>query len=90
MALKFFPHTISLSEVYHMEGFSNWIKTERMVNNYFSSCNSEQLENIAKKVWERDTHKHAHMHTYMHMHTNLLDKSNVKKNQACTGRANLV
>ena len=33
-----------------MEGFSNRIKIERMVNNYFSSCNLEQLKNIAKDL----------------------------------------
>ena len=43
MALKIFPHTIILSDIYHMEGFLNEIKIERVVSNYFSSCNSEQL-----------------------------------------------
>ena len=45
MALKYFPHTIILSEVYQMEGFSNQIKIEKMVSNYFTTnCNSEQLK----------------------------------------------
>ena len=39
------------------------------------------------------THTHTHTHTiiisYTHMHTNYLDKSNVKKNQVCTGQASL-
>ena len=33
-----------------MEGFSNRTKIERMVNNYFGSCNLEQLKNIAKDL----------------------------------------
>ena len=31
-----------------MEGFLNQIKIERMVSNYFSCCNSEQLKSIAQ------------------------------------------
>ena len=80
-----------------MEGFSNRIKIEGMVGYYFSSCNSEQLKKY--KVWDRDTHTHTHTHTHTctlmhvhictHMHTDYLDKSNVKKNQVCTGQASL-
>ena len=61
--------TIILSEVNQMKGFS---KIERMVSNNFSSCNSDQLKNIAKKVWDRDKHTnvcvHTHIHTHIHMH----------------------
>ena len=39
-----------------MEGFSNWIKVERMVSNYFSSCNSG-----LGWGW---THAHAHERTH--------------------------
>ena len=53
MALKFFPHTIILSDIYQMERFSNWLKIERMVSNYFSSCNSEQLKILLKKSGTR-------------------------------------
>ena len=50
MALKLFPHTIIISEDYQMEGISNRVKIEKVISNYFSSCNSEQLKNIAKEV----------------------------------------
>ena len=81
-----------------MEEFLNRIKIEGMVSYYFSSCNSEQLKNIKSgtgththtphtHVYTQHTHTytHVHMHKYTHMHTNYLDKSNVKKNQVCTG-----
>ena len=42
--LEIFPHTIILSEVYQMEEILNQIKIERMVSNYFSSYNLEQLK----------------------------------------------
>ena len=36
------------------------------------------------------THTHMHMHTYTHICINFLDKSNVKKNQACTDRDQVI
>ena len=74
--LEIFSHTIILSEVYQMEGFSNRIKIERMVSKYFSSCNLEQL-----KIWlnksgtdrqtdrQTDTRTRTHTHTHKHSHT---------------------
>ena len=83
-----------------MEGFSNWIKIERMVSSYFCSCNLEQLKVSLKKSGTRTyTHTYTHMHTCMHtlvytyththVYTNFLDKSNGKKNQVSTGQVNL-
>ena len=69
MALKFLPHTIMLSKVYQMKEFSNQIKIERKVNNYFSSYNSEQLKSIAKEVWDRDTHTCTHTYTLTYTFT---------------------
>ena len=68
--------TIILPEVYHMEGFSNWIKIERMVSNYFCSCNLEQLKMSLKKSGTRTythtyTHVHTHEHTHTHTHTHM-------------------
>ena len=40
MAFKFFPDTILLLKVDHCEGILNWIKTDRMVYDHSSSCNS--------------------------------------------------
>ena len=76
MALKHFPHTIILSEVYQMEGFSNWIKIEGMGSNYFCSCNLEQLKMSLKKSGI-GTYTHTHVHTHTHVYTNFLEKSNV-------------
>ena len=50
------------------------------------------------EVWDRDTHTHththihAHTHIYIHtiMHIKFPDKSNVKKNQVCTGWVKLI
>ena len=58
--LEIFIHTIILSQVYQMEGFSN---------RTFSSCNSEQLKISLKKSGTR-THTHTHAHTLTHTHTN--------------------
>ena len=67
-----------------MEGFSNWMKIERMVSNYFCSCNLEQLKMLLKKSGTRTcTHTHVHIIiytcTHTHVYTNFLDKSNGKK-----------
>ena len=63
---------IILPEVYQMEGFSNWIKIERMVSNYFCSCNLEQLKMSLKKSGTRTyMHTYTHMHTCMHTHTHV-------------------
>ena len=40
MAFKFFPYTILLLKVDHLEGILNRIKTDGMVNDHTSSCNS--------------------------------------------------
>ena len=40
MALKLFPQTILLLKVDHFEGFLNQCKTDRIVNDNSSSCNS--------------------------------------------------
>ena len=95
--------TIILPEVYQMEGFLKWMKIERMVSNYFCSCNLEQLKMLLKKSGTRTyTHTYTHMHTRMHTHmytytrththvyANFLDKSNSKKNQVSTGQVSLV
>ena len=98
---KLSSDTIILPEVYQMEGFSNWMKIERMVNNYFCSCNLEQLKMVLKKSGTRTcththtrTHIHAHMYTHTrthtHVYTNFLDKSNGEKNQVSTGQVSLV
>ena len=42
-AVKNFPHNILLLKVDSFEGFSNWSKTDGMVNNHLSSCNSHQF-----------------------------------------------
>ena len=55
--------TIILSEVYQVEGFSNWIQIERMVSNYF-------IKNVNEEVWDKDIH--AHIHTHVHIHTCIL------------------
>ena len=81
-------NAIILSEVYQMEGFSNWIKIERMVSNYF-------IKNVSEEVWDKDihahihTHAHTHAHTHVHIHvyTNFLDKNNGK---VYTGQVSLV
>ena len=41
VALENFPHTIILLEVYQMEGFSNWIKIEKLVSNYKKEVESK-------------------------------------------------
>ena len=93
--------TIILPEVCQMGGFSNWMKIERMVSNYFCSCNLEQLKMVLKKSGTRTythtyTHTHTHMHKYMcththaHVYTNFLDKSNSEKNQVSAGQVSLV
>ena len=68
--------TIILPEVYHMEGFLNWMKIERMVSNYFCSCNLEQLKMVLKKSGTRTythtyTHTHAHTRTRAHIHIHM-------------------
>ena len=40
MAFKIFADAILLLKVDHFEGILNWIKTDGMVNDYLSSCNS--------------------------------------------------
>ena len=40
MALNFFPDTILLLKVDRFEGILNRIKTDGMVNDHLSSCNS--------------------------------------------------
>ena len=40
MTLKFFPETILLSKVDHLEGILSQIKIDRMVNDHSSSYNS--------------------------------------------------
>ena len=40
MSLKFFPETILLLKVDCFEGIFNQIKSDRMVNDHSSSCNS--------------------------------------------------
>ena len=65
-------NTIISPEVYQMEGFSNWIKIERMVSNYFCSCNLEQLKMSLKKSGKRTyMHTYTHMHTRMHIHVHI-------------------
>ena len=93
--------TIILPEVHQMEGFSNWMKIERMVNNYFCNCNLEQLKMVLKKSGTRTyththvcTHVHAHTYshtrTHTHVYTNFLDKSNGENNQVSTGQVSQV
>ena len=40
MSSKFFPETILLLKVDCFEGILNWNKSDGMVNDYSSSCNS--------------------------------------------------
>ena len=40
MAFKLFPDTILVLKVDYFEGILNRIKTDRMVNDHLSSCNS--------------------------------------------------
>ena len=40
MTLKFFPETILLLKEHHFERILNWIKSDGMVNDHSSSCNS--------------------------------------------------
>ena len=71
MALKFFLTLWFIgSLVYQMEGFSNWIKIEGMVNFYSSSGNSEQFK---KSLGQGHTHTltHIHSHTYTYTHTHM-------------------
>ena len=51
-----------------MEGFSNWMKIERMVSNYFCSCNLEQLKMVLKKFGTR-TYTHTYTHACTHTRT---------------------
>ena len=41
MTVKFFTETILLFKVDSFEGFLNWYKIDRMVNDNSSSCNSK-------------------------------------------------
>ena len=41
MAVKFFTEIIVLLIVDRFEGFANWCKIDRMVNDNSSSCNSK-------------------------------------------------
>ena len=41
MAMKFLPETILLLKVDRFEGFLNWCKIDRVVNNNSISCNSK-------------------------------------------------
>ena len=88
--------TIILSEVYQMEGLLNWIKIERMVSNYFCSCNLKQLKMPLKKSGTRTytytyTHMHTRMHTHTrthtHMYTNFLDKAMVRKTRCALAKS---
>ena len=54
---------IILPEIYQMEGFSNWIKIERMVSNYFLVVIWSN-KNVTKEVWDKDIHTHAHTHAH--------------------------
>ena len=84
---KLSSDTIILPEVYQMEGFLNWIKIERMLSNYFCSCNLEQLKMSLKKSGTRTythiqsythirthtvIHTHAHTHAHTHIHMCIL------------------
>ena len=40
VSLEFFPYSILLLKVGIFDGFSNWNKTDEMVNKCLSSCNS--------------------------------------------------
>ena len=47
MAMKFYTDHTLLLKVYSFEGFSNWYKIDRMVNNYLNS-DFKKSANITK------------------------------------------